>query len=474
MAEALVAGGGPAGATAARLLALWGHDVRLLSPGFAGPADLAESLPPSCQKLFDVIGVASNIHNAGFIRSTGNTVWWGDQETRDEHFPGGQLGWQITRRALAAVLLDAARAAGARIENRRITAEDLARAPESIVLDCTGRTGVIARARGWRRYEPGLRTIALVGLWQHGEEGGRARDWHIPDQTHTLIESYQDGWMWSVPAAGGSRYVAAMVDPRATELVPGGARAVYLAEIAKTKRFAALLHDAHLKDAPSGWDASMYASERYADGRVLLVGDAGSFIDPLSSAGVKKALASGWLAAVAAHTALLRPAMRETAFAFFEAREREIYEHFLALTRRFLTDAASAHAHPFWSDRVGWIEANPRLEQRDRQAIETAFEQIRLAPRLALRRGSGVRIEQRAAVNGREIVMEPWIVGESRQPARYLHDVDLVALIELAPRFEDAGALFNAYVRTRAPVALPDFLSALAAAVANGWLTWRD
>ena len=34
----------------------------------------------------------------------------------------------------------------------------------------------------------------------------------------------------------------------------------------------------------------------------LLAGDAGSFIDPLSSAGVKKALASAWLAAVAVST----------------------------------------------------------------------------------------------------------------------------------------------------------------------------
>src|ERR687896_529919 len=146
--------------------------------------------------------------------------------------------------------------------------------------------------------------------------------------------------MWSVPAAGGVRYVAAMVDPRATERAAGGARAVYLAEIAKTNRFAALLHDAHLEDGPAGWDASMYSSQHYADERVLLAGDAGSFIDPLSSAGVKKALASGWLAAVATHTALVRPAMRHVAFEFFDAREREIYEHFLALTRRFLTDAA--------------------------------------------------------------------------------------------------------------------------------------
>ncbi len=37
----------------------------------------------------------------------------------------------------------------------------------------------------------------------------------------------------------------------------------------------------------------------------------------------KKALASGWLAAVATHTALIRPAMRQIALDFFSAREAE-------------------------------------------------------------------------------------------------------------------------------------------------------
>lgn len=74
---------------------------------------------------------------------------------------------------------------------------------------------------------------------------------------------------------------------------------------------------------------------------MLLVGDAGSFVDPLSSAGVKKALASGWLAAVAVHTALVRPAMRDAAFRFFAAREREMYASLRAMTERHLGDAAA-------------------------------------------------------------------------------------------------------------------------------------
>jgi flavin-dependent dehydrogenase len=494
MSDILVAGGGPAGAAAARLLALWGHDVRLVTTvaglkaratydekyvartgrgpqradfarwGGYRSATLAESLPPSCQKLFDVLGVSDAIDRAGFVRSTGNTVWWGDQSTRVESFASGQHGWQVTADALSAVLGDAARAAGVRFEEGRITAEMLAAAAESIVLDCTGRSGVVARARSWRVYEPALRTVALVGVWRR--DGG----WPVPDPSHTLIESYGDGWMWSVPIAGGSRYIAAMVDPRSSGLAPASARGIYLAEIAKTNRFASLVEDAMLEGGPSGWDASMYSSTRYADDRVLLAGDAGSFIDPLSSAGVKKALASGWLAAVAAHTSLVNPAMRQTAFEFFDARERDIYQHFRALTQRFLSDAAAGHDHPFWNDRAGALDGDTRGDLADDRTVQAAFERMRSAPRLAVHRGADVRVEPRPAVSGCEIVLEPRIVRSNTSGIRYLHDVDVVSLLDLAPDFDDVGALFEAYGRTHGPVALPDFLAALAAAVANGWL----
>ncbi|MGH9219211.1 MAG: FAD-dependent monooxygenase, partial [Vicinamibacterales bacterium] len=88
----LVLGGGPAGAAASRLLALWGHSVRLITRP-AADHRLAVSIPPSCAKLFDAIGVTTAIARAGFIRATGNTVWWGQQDARVERFADGGLGW---------------------------------------------------------------------------------------------------------------------------------------------------------------------------------------------------------------------------------------------------------------------------------------------------------------------------------------------------------------------------------------------
>ena len=169
--------------------------------------------------------------------------------------------------------------------------------PPAFVLDCSGRTGLIARARNLRRYDDGPTTVGLAGEW-------RSDAWDLPDASHTVVESYADGWMWSVPTADGIRHVSAMIDPQRSDLARGGSsRDVYLAEIGKTRAFKRLLAAASLVAGPSGWDASTYGAREYAGDDWLLVGDAASFIDPLSSAGVKKALASAWLAAVAVHTA---------------------------------------------------------------------------------------------------------------------------------------------------------------------------
>ncbi|MGH9387545.1 MAG: NAD(P)/FAD-dependent oxidoreductase [Vicinamibacterales bacterium] len=483
IADVLVIGGGPAGSSAAKLLAGWGHSVRLVKRP-AGDARLAESLPPSCGKLFDAIGLRNAIDQSGFIRSTGNTVWWGSDVPRVELFADGGRGWQVEANALASLLLDEATRTGVTVERRVFTAdESRAPSPESratspeprspspdprspFLLDCSGRAGVLARAYGLRQYDEGPRTIALVASW-HSE-----RDWNVPDASHTIVESYEGGWAWSVPTSTQHRHIAVMVDPQRSGLTRGSAaREVYLAEMAKTREFRSLVHDATFESGPWGWDASMYHAQRYADDGWLLAGDAGSFIDPLSSAGVKKALASGWLAAVVTHTCLTRPEMRQHALRFFGDRETEIHQRFARMARRMLADAAVGHSHRFWADR--WDETHEGPLESDGEAAEVrgAFERLRQSSVFNVRRGAGVLVEPRPAVSGSEIVLERRIVSADRPSGiRFVRDVDVIALIDLAPQYSAVPDLFDAYCRRSGPVGLPDFLRALATTLAKGWL----
>ncbi|MEO7134262.1 MAG: FAD-dependent monooxygenase, partial [Vicinamibacterales bacterium] len=426
-----VLGGGPAGAAASLLLARWGHAVQLIVRPVA--RRLAVSLPSSCAKLFDAIGVSDAIARAGFIRSTGHTVWWGSDAPRIETFAAGSLGWQVEVGQLSSVMLEQAVEAGVKIE-RRLAPE----ADHPLVIDCTGRAGVIACQKDLREYDSGPRTVALAGEWR------REGDWPVPDQTHTLIESYEDGWMWSVPAGGGVRHIAAMVDPQRSELARGGSsKDVYLAEIAKTRVFSRLISGATLHQGPRGWDASQYRAREYAGAGWLLAGDAGSFIDPLSSAGVKKALASGWLAAIVVHTCLSNRSMLAHALDFFTVREREIEQHLSRESRRFLMDASGGYHRPFWDERAEEHSDRPD----DTGAVQRAFEQLKGREEWKGSVGPETLIEPRPIIRGNEIVLEPHLTahGDPRG-TRYVRGIDMLVVAELAPLSRSVHDLFDACV----------------------------
>ena len=415
------------------------------------------SLPPSCGKLFDAIGVSEAIERTGFPRSTGNTVWWGGGDARIELFAGGASGWQVDVDAFADVMLTEAIAAGVVVEQSTVREQ-----PDGFVLDCTGRSGVISRLTRLRQQSEGPRTVALVAVWWR--DGG----WPVPDDTHTLIESYGDGWIWSVPSAPGLRHISAMVDPQRSDLARGRPSPdVYRAEIAKTKIFSAITADANMIEGPRGFDASPYRASAYAGERWLLVGDAGSFVDPLSSAGVKKALASAWLAAVAVNTAIKKPSLRADAFEFFSAREEEIERHLSRESQQFLAGAAAGHDRPFWDERSDEQAAEDEDVEQVREALRWLKARTLWQPRIS----PSISIQPRPIVRGNEIVLEPHIVSvDHPRGIRYLRGVDVVTLVQLAPSVLQVPDLYESYVRTAGAVPLPDFLYAVAKAVASGWL----
>ena len=482
--DVLVIGGGPAGASVARLLAAWGHSVTVLTRPAPAPA-LAESLPPSLDKLFDRIGVRAAVEAAGFLASTGNTVRWGHADERAEDFPGGRTGYQIDRAQFDRVLLNAAREAGATVHADAVVLEVQRGAATKVVyddgarhemharwiLDCTGRTGLLARS-GLRRAEPGGRTLAIAGIWDD-----RTTPWDIPDQTHTLVESYEGGWGWSVPVSPSRRFVTVMVDPALTSVAAGQRlQETYRAELNRTSSLRRLAQGATLVAEPFARDASPYSALRAGEDGLLLVGDAASFVDPLSSYGVKKALASAWLAAVVVHSVLGNAALLEPALALYESRERAMYDSLRARLALLAREAGAAHPDGFWSDRADQgIDAPPgELEWaalRTDPAVLGALDEMKKRPSIALRESRDLRRLNRAIIRENVIVMEPHLaVPAFASGVRFIRDVDLATIVTLAPSHDQVPDLFEAYNRRSPPVALADFLGALAVLVGKGFL----
>jgi flavin-dependent dehydrogenase len=485
--DVAVIGGGPAGSSAARLLASWGHSVLVVARAARQPP-LAESLPPSCVKLFDEIGVRAAIDRAGFIRATGNTVHWGERGRRVEVFDGAGLGYQVVRDRLDELLLDGAQAAGAAVE-RDVSVRDAERDADAWrvhvdrgtiadtvrarwILDCSGRAGVIAR-RGWRRADAAARTIAVAGIWE------RTTAWPLEEPTHTFVESYANGWAWSIPVSGSRRFVTVMLDPRVTA-VPGRMEleTAYHAELAKTPALRTFLAGATLVGSPWACDATPYSSSRVGGDNALLVGDAASFVDPLSSFGVKKALASAWLAAVVVHTSLTDPSATDGAVELFSAREAAMADHLRQGAAALARDAAGAHETPFWSARADadparasdeWDVNTLRADDR----VRDAFEELKRRSALQLRPAESLRFVRRPVIRGHRIVLEDYLSAPvSPNGVRYCRNVDLVVLARLAPRFEQVPDLYDAYNRAAPPAPLPDFLGALSTLVGYGMLTF--
>jgi flavin-dependent dehydrogenase len=488
----VIIGGGPAGATAGRLLASWGHSVLLIDSSDAVSArarGLAESLPPSARKVLAQTGLLDIVDGAGFCRSTGNTVCWESGAKRVERFQGA-AGYQIFRPDFDRLLLAAARDAGVRVcqpahvrDVERTAAHAVVRygandetavARAGWVLDCSGRAGVIGRA--WRT--PGRRTYALVGEWIS------QRGWQMADATQTLVEAYADGWSWSIPSSPSVRHAGVMIDG----ISPGRDRRAladaYRLEIEKSAATSDALADATLTRV---WacDASTYSSRRFGDRGALLVGDAGSFLDPLSSAGVKKALASAYLAAVVVNTALVHPRRTDTAIEFFSRWESGIAATHAARSREFAIEAAARYETPFWLRRAEPAGAHSLSAGRgaavDVAAVQAALTRIRTAATLDLALDDEVRFERQPVIRGREIVVEDALIapgppgaGASTDATRFVDNVDVVALARLAGSHGSVPALFEAYCRDCGPAPLPAVLGGLSWLVAAGILRQRN
>lgn len=346
-----VAGGGPAGTAAAITLAQRGHRVALFERERFPRFHIGESLLSTANDHFAALGVTAEIERASFPAKWGARLFTHDglhgrgvDFTMTDEVTRAQT-YQVCREEMDRILLERARAVGVEVhEEHRVAAAEfddagvtLAIAPNQgmaisvrarALVDASGRHGLLAKKFDLRHDEPRLANIAVYSHYSHVPpcDGDRPTDIR-------LIGRNDAGWFWIIPISDRLTSVGVVV-PRALYMTwPHGSPEEMLERaIADTPVAAEIMRGAR-REWPVRVERDFsYWASRYAGDRWILVGDAGSFLDPVFSTGVSIALESGIEAAGELDGALRANDFRGERFRGYSRRQQKRYETF----RRFV------------------------------------------------------------------------------------------------------------------------------------------
>jgi flavin-dependent dehydrogenase len=322
--EVVIVGAGPAGSSAAAVLAEHGHDVALLEREPFPRYRIGESLIPYCWFALDRLGLAQRMEASAFtvpkhsvqfvsVDGTRNRPFYFFQH--DEH-PSSHT-WQVVRSDFDRMLRDDAVSKGARLFEGW-TAKDLLRDPGGAVvgvrgegpdgarefrapltLDASGRDLFAASRNRWRVGDQELRKVAL---WTYFEDA--RRDPGLDEGATTIAYLPDKGWFWYLPLAGGKVSVGIVADPDYLFRDGKDHDQIFTREVAAQPWIAEHVGcGRRVGDYQVTHDFS-YRSRHSAEDGLVLVGDALAFLDPVFSSGVFFALNGGVMAGDAAHEAL--------------------------------------------------------------------------------------------------------------------------------------------------------------------------
>jgi flavin-dependent dehydrogenase len=309
--DVLIAGGGPAGSTAAMILARAGFSVCVLEKDRHPRHHIGESILPRNMRLIQELGLDEDLRRLPHVPKYGAEFGFGqDPATRsfsftDGLFPGPPV-FNIERSHLDAMLLDAARGAGARViegspvkDVVRLTHGDVRlRTRETevqgrIMLDASGQGTLLGRALGLRRNfaDPELQKVAYYGHF-HGVErpAGQASG-------HPCIIMCEEGWFWLIGLTEAKTSVGFVARPsfiRSLDIPPSRllSWAVMRCPVVRHRMRNATGPDENIILSDFSYQCPPYAGDGY-----FMVGDAACFLDPIFSTGVTLAMLSAQHAA---------------------------------------------------------------------------------------------------------------------------------------------------------------------------------
>jgi flavin-dependent dehydrogenase len=331
--DVIVIGGGPAGATAATLLARQNHPVLLLEREKFPREHVGESLLPFCYCLFKDLGVVDEMKK-NFVRKPGvrfidrdgniSTTWCFDHIIKDETY----LSFQVIRSEFDHILLKNAAKNGVEVrEETKVVGADIS-AGDSVtvtsldsagrksvhharfLVDASGRDAFIGAQHGWRKPREELDRTAIWSHWGNVKlKGGLEEGLSII----IYMGLEQKGWIWVFPM-GEDRITAGFVAQNSymrdqqRKLTQNGSTDwkydLCMQELLRSKFCQELLEGSKmvlpmLINGNYSYEVKNHYGSNYA-----MIGDARGFIDPIFSSGVFLSMKTAYLVAPAIHKQL--------------------------------------------------------------------------------------------------------------------------------------------------------------------------
>src|SRR5213080_3511884 len=226
--DVAIIGGGPAGSTAATLLARAGRRVIVFERENFPRFHIGESLLPFSMKAFTRLGLHEKFLRAGFMKKFGGEILAACSEPgtkfyfKDGYRSQTDHAYQVTRGDFDKVLLDHAAECGAEVHEQtsvdqvEFSKEDVELGVRSngsshsirarYVIDASGRTSVLGRQFKIKKTYDHLQKLSIFahydGVWR--AEG--------IDGTLTVLLRAVDRWFWLIPVTAERTSVGMVLD----------------------------------------------------------------------------------------------------------------------------------------------------------------------------------------------------------------------------------------------------------------------
>lgn len=312
--DAVVIGGGPGGSAAASFLSRAGKRVLVLEKELFPRFHIGESLLPYNRTIFKDMGVLDSLEAAGFLKKLGAQFHIGNgSKALKLVFSNGcwtreTTAFQVERSTFDHILLKHARGCGADVREGwtvsnfvlhpghvMVEARDDKGNKETFtggfLLDASGRGNFTGNQEGLRVIHPHLKKLAIFGHFENVQlDEGTARG-------DTVIVRLENKWFWVIPITPTKTSVGCVMDQDEFAAMHQSPAQVFEQVWRSSAVMRERMQNARLVNTIQATGDFSYYNKRLVGPRLLRIGDAAGFMDPIFSAGVYLAMYSGKLAA---------------------------------------------------------------------------------------------------------------------------------------------------------------------------------